>query len=70
MTVPVLMLNTRHDTIEPVESAQLPMFRLLGTRPEEKRQVLWDGSHGVAPTNPYRKEVLDWLDRFLGIPQQ
>jgi pimeloyl-ACP methyl ester carboxylesterase len=66
VTVPVLMLNSRHDAIEPLESAQLPMFRMLGTPPHQKRHVLSDGGHGVAPANAYRKEILDWLDRFLG----
>jgi len=66
VTMPVLMLNTRHDAIETLESAQLPMLRMLGTPPDQKRHVLWDGAHAVAPTNAYRKEILDWLDRFLG----
>lgn len=66
VTVPVLMLNSRQDAIEPLESAQLPMFRMLGTPVHQKRHVVWDGGHGVAPANAYRKEILDWLDRFLG----
>lgn len=34
VTIPVLMLNGRYDNSYPLESAQLPMYRLLGT-PEE-----------------------------------
>jgi formylglycine-generating enzyme required for sulfatase activity/dienelactone hydrolase len=70
ITVPVLMLNGRFDAIEPYESAQLPLFRLLGASPVRKRHVVWDVAHGGAPVNAFRKEVLDWLDRYLGTPSR
>ncbi len=65
ITVPVLMLNGRYDFFFPVESAQLPFFRLLGTPPQHKRQVISEGSHFV-PRNQAIAEVLGWLDRYLG----
>ncbi len=63
--IPVLMLNGRYDHFFPVETSQLPMFRLLGTPPERKRHVIYDGGHFV-PRTLLISEVLDWLDRYLG----
>jgi len=63
--MPVLMLNGRYDHYFPVETSQRPMFRLLGTRPADKRQVIYDGGHFV-PRPQLIKETLDWLDRYLG----
>ena len=63
--VPVLMLNGQYDHYFPVESAQRPMFRLLGTPPDKKRQVISEGGHFV-PRTQLVKETLDWLDRYLG----
>lgn len=65
ITMPVLMLNGRHDFVLPLETTQKPMFRFLGTPPEHKRHVLFDSGH-VPPTEVVIKEVLDWLDRYLG----
>ena len=62
--LPVLMLNGRYDHYFPVESAQLPFFRLLGTPPQRKRQVISEGGHFV-PRTQLISEVLDWLDRYL-----
>jgi predicted Ser/Thr protein kinase len=65
---PTLMLNGRDDFRFPLELSQKPMFRLLGTRAEDKRLVLFDGGHipgRLAPVKP----VLDWLDRYLGTVQ-
>lgn len=41
------------------------MFRWLGTRSADKRQVIYDGGHFV-PRAQLIKETLDWLDRYLG----
>jgi dienelactone hydrolase len=65
ITVPVLMLNGRYDHYFPVESAQLPFFRLLGTPAAQKRQVISEGGHYV-PRTQLIAEILPWLDRFLG----
>ena len=59
------MLNGRHDFVLPLETTQKPMFRFLGTPPEHKRHVLFDSGH-VPSTEVVIKEVLDWLDRYLG----
>ena len=63
--IPVLMLNGQYDHYFPVETAQLPMFRLLGSPPDQKRQVISEGGHFV-PRTQLVKETLDWLDRYLG----
>ena len=65
VTIPTLMLNGRLDSIEPVETAQLPMLELLGTSSEHKRHVMFDTGHSMPPNNVIR-ESLDWLDRYLG----
>jgi len=65
ITVPVLMLNGRYDFYFPVETSQRPFFRLLGTPPEHKRQVISDGGHNV-PRVQLIGETLSWLDRYLG----
>lgn len=65
ITIPVLMLNGRYDHFFPVETSQIPMFRLLGTPPDRKRHVIYDGGHFV-PRTLLISEVLDWLDRYLG----
>jgi dienelactone hydrolase len=63
--MPVLMLNGQYDHYFPVETSQRPMFRLLGTPAEKKRQVISEGGHFV-PRTQLVKETLDWLDRYLG----
>jgi len=62
---PTLMLSGRDDFRFPLELSQKPMFRLLGTKAEDKRHVLFDGGHipgRLAPVKP----TLEWLDRYLG----
>ena len=62
---PTLMLNGRDDFRFPLELSQKPMFRLIGTKAEDKRHVLLDGGHSpgrLAPVQP----TLEWLDRYLG----
>jgi DNA-binding winged helix-turn-helix (wHTH) protein/cephalosporin-C deacetylase-like acetyl esterase len=63
--MPVQMLNGRYDFIHPVETDQLVLFRLLGSSPNEKRNVLFDKGHMGQPEQ-YIKETLDWFDRYLG----
>jgi formylglycine-generating enzyme required for sulfatase activity/dienelactone hydrolase len=62
---PLLMLNGRDDFTFPIETSQLPMFRLLGTPDADKRHVLYDGGH-VFPFARIMKDSLDWLDHYLG----
>ena len=64
---PVLMLNGRYDAIEPVDTAQRPMFEHLGTPKEHKKWVLFDDDHALpGHRNEVAREALAWLDRYVG----
>jgi predicted esterase/predicted Ser/Thr protein kinase len=63
--IPVLMLNGRYDSSFPYQTAQLPMFKLLGAPEGHKRQILYDTGHNI-PRNQLIKECLEWLDKYLG----
>ena len=63
--IPVLMLNGKYDYYYPPETSFKPMFALLGTPAEHKRQVIYDSSH-LVPRAELIKETLAWLDRYLG----
>jgi len=62
---PALMLNGRDDFMRPVETSQKPLFRLLGAPDKDKKHVLYDAGH-APPRLPAIKEILEWLDRYLG----
>ena len=65
--MPVLMLNGRDDFIFPVEGAQIPLLRALGTPDKDKRHILFDGGHVNLQTRmDLIGEILRWLDRYLG----
>jgi formylglycine-generating enzyme required for sulfatase activity/dienelactone hydrolase len=67
VTQPVLMLNGRSDAIFPYETAQLSLFRLLGTPPQNKQHLTFPGGHSsFGWQNELIKESLNWLDRWLG----
>ena len=62
--IPTLMLNGRYDSEVPLETAQRPLFDLLGTPAERKRHQTFEtvrcrGSRTAG-------EILPWLDRYLG----
>jgi dienelactone hydrolase len=62
---PTLMLNGKYDTIFPYETLSKPMFDLLGTPREHKQLKLYETDH-IPPRNESIKEILAWLDRYLG----
>jgi eukaryotic-like serine/threonine-protein kinase len=62
---PVLMLNGRYDMFFPVETAQKPMFRLLGSPADQKQMRVYESGH-LVPQTEFIKESLAWLDRYLG----
>jgi formylglycine-generating enzyme required for sulfatase activity/dienelactone hydrolase len=63
--LPVLMLNGRYDLAVPFESASRPLYQLLGTRPPDKVQKVYESDHGIPRTELIR-ESLAWLDKYLG----
>jgi dienelactone hydrolase len=67
MKKPVLMVNGRYDYTFPLETSQEPMLRMLGTPASEKSHVVLDTPHDVTEQkSKLAKEVLSWLDRYLG----
>ena len=65
ITVPVLMINGRYDTVFPYE-LQRRFFDLLATPATAKRHVVYDEAHLVVLGNQGKREVSDWFDRYLG----
>lgn len=51
---------------DPVDSSQGPIFRLLGVPLAEKRHQIFESGHVPTEWQEVMKEVLDWLDRYLG----
>ena len=66
MTRPVLMLNGRYDYLFPLDSSQIPMFKLLGAPDADKRHVIYEAGHFPLPRGAMIRETLDWLDRYMG----
>jgi dienelactone hydrolase len=63
--IPTLMLNGRYDLETPFETAQRPLFALLGSPAEHKQHVVLETGHSIAIEDMAR-EILPWLDRYLG----
>ncbi len=63
--IPVLMLSGRYDSVYPYESSQAPFFRLLGSPPDEKKQVMFEGGHFL-PRPMWVAESTRWLDERFG----
>jgi len=64
--LPVLMIGGRYDYVFPVETAVQPLFDHLGTDPEHKRFLLYEMGHGPFPRGQLLRDVLPWLDAYLG----
>jgi dipeptidyl aminopeptidase/acylaminoacyl peptidase len=65
INIPVLMLNGRYDSNFPLAETVIPFYNLLGTPEKNKRLVVYDTDHYVAKGDMVR-EVLGWLDKYLG----
>ena len=63
--MPTLMLNGRYDFETPLETAQRPLFDLLGTPAGHKRHVVLETGHAM-PIDDAAREILPWFDRYLG----
>lgn len=68
VTIPMLMINSRGDSIFPYETAQKPLFELLGTPAQDKKHVLFPGGNGIPweYREQYHAEIVGWLDEHLG----
>jgi eukaryotic-like serine/threonine-protein kinase len=64
--LPTLLLYGRNDPGYPVGTFQTPLFRLLGSPAEHKRHVILEGGHMPARQQDVIREVLQWLDKYLG----
>jgi len=62
---PVLMLNGRYDFFFPLESTQEPFYRMLGSKKDDKKHIVYDTAHSI-PRNELIKESLGWMDHYLG----
>jgi len=63
--VPTLILNGRYDVLFPLETTAKPLLDLLGTPDADKDLLLYDTDH-IPPRTEYIKEILAWLDQYLG----
>lgn len=61
--VPTLMLNGRYDFGLPVDTAQRPLFDLLGAK--DKMHRVLESGHKL-PIDAVAAEIVPWLDRYLG----
>jgi len=68
--VPVLMQNGRFDVYFGLETNVRPLFRLLGTPDKDKILRVYPTGHSVWLLNEYRKDLFDFLDRYLGPVQR
>ena len=66
VTQPVLMVNGREDFDLPYDTAQVPLFNALGSPADQKRHAVLEGGHIPPRPQLVFKEILDWLDRYLG----
>src|SRR4029077_1636442 len=64
--IPVLLLGGRQDFIHPVDTAQVPLMRFLGTPDKDKRHVIFEGGQAPLRVQVLIKDILDWLDRYPG----
>jgi eukaryotic-like serine/threonine-protein kinase len=63
---PALLIGGRYDFQFPYETAQKPFFALLGTPPDRKRHVVFEGGHIPTRFNDAVREMLAWTDRWMG----
>ena len=67
ITKPVLMVNGKYDFTFSPQRSQEPFFRMLGTPEADKRRVVLDTPHDISQQKEeLSREVLAWLDKYLG----
>lgn len=63
--VPILLMAGKYDFTFP-QTAQRAYFELLGTPPENKKYIEYEGGHIPNQFNDAVKEMLAWTDRWMG----
>ena len=63
---PVLMVNGLDDFDLPYRTAQVPLFKALGTPEADKKHATFPGGHIPPEPQLVFKEILSWLDKYLG----
>jgi dienelactone hydrolase len=63
ITMPVLMLNGEFDQFFPLETSQIPMFKLLATPDEDKEHYVSETGHFV-PRDVLIAKHLEWLKKY------
>jgi dienelactone hydrolase len=63
--IPVLMLSGKHDFTYPEVYTQR-LFKLFGTPEEDKHLILYDTGHAIWNKNAWKKDALDFLDKYFG----
>jgi formylglycine-generating enzyme required for sulfatase activity/dienelactone hydrolase/predicted Ser/Thr protein kinase len=66
LTAPTVIFNGRYDLAFPVEKSAKPLLELLGTPKQDKALVLFDAGHLPPLDSKLQREMLDWLDNYLG----
>ena len=62
---PMLMLNAQFDhLVSPHQSARF--YEQIGTPEAHKRLVVYETGHWPLPRHQMAREMVDWLDRYLG----
>jgi dienelactone hydrolase len=65
--VPVLMINGHDDVLFPYETAQVPLFNLLGSPANKKKHKSYPGSHSIFGSyDELVRDTDDWLNEQFG----
>jgi dienelactone hydrolase len=66
VTVPTMMIGGKNDPQSPVEIYQRPILEMLGTPPEDRKLYVFEGAHAPTDWDATVREIVAWLDRYLG----
>lgn len=66
VSVPLLMQNGVYDNFFTLENSVRGLYRRLGTPAQDKHLLLYPTGHSLWVYNEYRKDIFDFLDKYLG----
>jgi dienelactone hydrolase len=66
--IPILMVNGREDSLYPLETKQVPLYKLLGIPEEHKKHITYPRRHSLIGSSrvQMQKDIIAWLDKYLG----